>query len=248
VIGTSLDEGEELDALVKLPEREQRKLVKHAKTGKRVTAKHAANRMRREERERELADATKAASKALGEKRYGVIYADPAWNYEAYSSISGLARAPQAHYPTMTTEAIAALPVPAAPNCVLFLWARTAHLPDALEVMRAWGFEYRTHVIWKKDKVGLGYWFRTSHELLLIGVRGDKVPAPAPSARPLGSVFEAPRGRHSEKPEVFAEMIERFFPNTPKLEMFARPPNKGGKARPGWDVWGNEAPQAEAAE
>jgi N6-adenosine-specific RNA methylase IME4 len=242
VIGTSLDQGDELDALAKLPAHEQRKLAARAKAGERVTAKHVANQLRREERERELADATKAASKALGEKRYGVIYADPPWTYEPYSSISGLARAPQAHYPTMTTEEICTLSVPAAPDCVLFLWATTAHLPDALEVMHAWGFEYRTHVIWKKDKVGLGYWFRTSHELLLIGVRGDKVPAPAPSARPLGSVIEAPRGKHSEKPEVFAEMIERLFPNTPKLEMFAR------KARPGWGVWGNEAPQAVAAE
>jgi N6-adenosine-specific RNA methylase IME4/ParB-like chromosome segregation protein Spo0J len=242
VIGTSLDQGEELDTLAKLPEREQRKLIKPAKAGEKVTAKHAANRMRREARERELADATKAASKALGEKRYGVIYADPAWNYEAYSSINGLARAPQAHYPTMTTEEICTLSVPAAPDCVLFLWTTTAHLPDALEVMRAWGFEYRTHLIWKKDKIGLGYWFRANHELLFIGIRGKKVPAPAPTERPLGSVVEAPRGRHSEKPEVFAQMIERLFPNVPKIELFAR------KARPGWDVWGNEVPLAEAAE
>ena len=77
------------------------------------------------------------------------------------------------------------------------------------------------------------------HELLLVGTRGD-VPAPALGMQ-VSSVIEAPRGRHSEKPAIFAEHIERLYPNTPKLEMFAR------KARPGWDVWGNEAPMSEAA-
>jgi N6-adenosine-specific RNA methylase IME4 len=233
VVGTSLDEGEELDALAKLPKTEQQKLIKQAKAGKRVTAKHAARVLRRADRERELAGATEAASRELGKKLYGVLYADPPWKFKAYSSATGLDRAPEAHYPTMETAAIAALAVPAAPDCVLFLWATAAHLSDALEVMRAWGFEYKTHIVWKKDKTSLGYWFRTMHEILLVGTRGD-VPAPAPGERNFLSVVEAPRGRHSEKPAVFAEMIERLFPSVPKLEMFAR------KARPGWDCWGNE--------
>jgi N6-adenosine-specific RNA methylase IME4 len=237
VVGTSLDSGDELDALAKLPNKAQRELIRRAKAGDRVTAKHAANVLRREQRERELASATEAASKALGEKRYGVVYADPPWHFSVYNEESGMERAAGNHYPCMETDAIKALPVPAAKDCVLFLWATAAHLPDALEVMRAWGFDYKTHIIWRKNKVGLGYWFRGTHELLLIGIRGD-VPAPAPAARPMGSVIEAPRGRHSEKPAVFAEMIEKLFPHVPKIEMFAR------KARPGWDAWGNEVPQA----
>jgi hypothetical protein len=98
--------------------------------------------------------------------------------------------------------------------------------------MMAWGFTYKSHLVWVKDKRGLGYWGRNRHELLLIGIRG-RVPCPAPGAQS-ASVIEAPRGRHSEKPDIFAEHIERWFPNVPKLEMFAR------NARPGWSYHGNE--------
>jgi N6-adenosine-specific RNA methylase IME4 len=140
----------------------------------------------------------------------------------------------------MTTEAIKALRVPAADDCVLFLWATVPMLPEAIDVMKAWGFTYKSAIAWVKDKAGTGYWVRGQCELLLIGTRGN-VPVPVPGEQP-PAIIEAPRGRHSEKPAIFAEHIERLFPNTPKLEMFAR------KARPGWDVWGNEAPSVQAAE
>jgi N6-adenosine-specific RNA methylase IME4 len=106
-------------------------------------------------------------------------------------------------------------------------------LLEALRVMEAWGFTYRSHIAWVKDRIGTGYWVRNRHELLLIGTRGD-VPAPAPGDQP-ESFFEAPRGQHSEKPAAVYEMIERLFPNVPKLEMFAR------DRREGWEVWGVEA-------
>jgi N6-adenosine-specific RNA methylase IME4 len=234
IVGTSLDQGEEIDALAKLPENEQRKLAERVKTGEKVTAKHVAQRLQRESRERELAEATEAASAALGKKLYGVILADPPWSFKIYNADSGLDSAADAHYPCMETAKIAALPVPAADNCVLFLWSTAPHLPEALEVMRAWGFEYRTNVVWKKDRTGLGYWFRNQHEHLLVGVRGD-VPTPAPTQRS-SSVIEAPRTGHSVKPAAVAEMIERMFPSMPRLEMFARTVRKNR------DAWGNEAP------
>jgi ParB/RepB/Spo0J family partition protein len=241
VVGTTLDEGEELDALAKLPEAAQRDLIERAKRGEKVKARHVANLLRREARERELATATVAASQVLGKKLYGVVYADPPWKFDAYSSTSGLARSPQSHYPCMEIESIASLSVPAGNNCVLFLWSTGPHMPAALAVMTAWGFTYRAQIIWKKEgkQPGTGYWFRNWHELLLVGTRGD-VPAPAPGTQE-DSVIEAPRGRHSEKPEIFAEMIERLFPNVPRVELFAR------KARPGWDVWGNEVAATRAA-
>ena len=136
----------------------------------------------------------------------------------------------------MDLETIKALPVPAAGDCVLFLWATVPMLPQALEVVVAWGFEYRSHCIWHKDKVGLGYWFRNRHELLLVGTRGN-IPAPGQGEQ-APSVIEAPRALHSEKPVAFAEMIERLYPNVPKLEMFARAP------RAGWDAWGDEVGDA----
>jgi N6-adenosine-specific RNA methylase IME4 len=193
---------------------------------------------RRAERERELADATKRASGQLGRKVYGVIYADPPWRYDD-PLLGGLDRAVELHYPTMPLEDICALHVPAADDCVLFLWVTIPTLPRAFKVMQAWGFTYKSAMAWIKDRAGCGYWVRGQCELLMVGTRGS-IPAPAPGDQP-PAVVDAPRGRHSEKPAVFAEMITRLFPNVPKLEMFAR------TARPGWEVWGNEVVDVGAA-
>jgi len=106
-------------------------------------------------------------------------------------------------------------------------------LPDALHVMQRWGFAYRSHVGWAKDHTGTGYWFRNRHELLLVGTRGSP-PAPAPGDQ-CESLIAAPVGKHSEKPTVFLEMIEAYFPTLPKIEL-----NRRGSAREGWDAWGNE--------
>lgn len=188
----------------------------------------------RAQRERELADATKRASTKLGKKVFGVIYADPPWRYSD-PVLGTLDCAVEQHYPTMALEDICALRVPAADDCVLFLWATIPTLPRAFEVIQAWGFIYKSSMVWVKDRAGIGYWIRGQAELLLIATRGD-VPAPSPGDQP-PAVIDAPRGRHSQKPDVFAEHIERLFPTTPKLEMFAR------TARSGWDCWGNEAPE-----
>ena len=112
-------------------------------------------------------------------------------------------------------------------------------LPAALRVMAGWGFAYKSQLIWNKDRTGTGYWFRNKHELLLVGTRGD-VPAPAMGDQ-WPSVVDAPVDVHSAKPEVFAKMIEEYFPNLPKIELNAR------RARPGWDVWGLEAPEGSDA-
>jgi N6-adenosine-specific RNA methylase IME4 len=192
-----------------------------------------AKKTKRGEREQDLAEQTRAAAAQLGIKLYGVIYADPPWRFEPYSRETGIDRAAENHYPTMSVDDIAAIQVPAAKNCVLSLWATAPKLPEALRVMTAWGFTYKTEWIWRKSRLGTGFWLRNQHESLLIGVKGG-VPAPAPGQQP-PSVIEADVGRHSEKPARFAEMIEEMFLTLPRLEMFARAP------RPGWDVWGNEA-------
>ena len=193
--------------------------------------------LRRQTREREFSEITKAAMDVLNVKRYGVIYADPPWRFEPWSRETGMDRAADNHYETMSLDDIKAMAVPAASHCVLFLWATAPMLPEALEVMAAWGFSYRSHCVWVKDRVGTGYWFRNNHELLLVGTRGE-VPAPAPGEQ-YTSVLAANVGRHSAKPASFAEMIEDMFPNVPAVELFAR------GARLGWDVWGNEAPVAD---
>ena len=181
-----------------------------------------------------------------------MIYADPEWQFEPRSRDTGLDRAADNHYPTSPTGRIAARPVAgiAAADCVLFLWATAPMLPQALAVLAAWGFAYKSHFIWKKVRpggpqeagsaggatgkrfVGTGYWNRSEHELLLVGTRGSP-PCPAPGKQ-WGSVINAPVGRHSEKPGQFAQLIEAYFPSLPKIELNAR------AARPGWDAWGDE--------
>jgi N6-adenosine-specific RNA methylase IME4 len=239
VIGTSLDEGEELDALAKLPESAQADLIARAKAGGRVTARHTAKLLRRKEREVELADATAAASEALGQKLYGVIYLDPPWRYEN-PPVGDVARANENHYGTMPLDEIKALKIPAGPDVAVFMWATIPLLDVQMEVLAAWGLKYKSAIAWEKDREGTGYWIRGQVELLLIATRGE-VPAPAPGEQ-LPAIVRTPRGRHSEKPDCFAEMIANLFPNVPKLEMFAR------KTRPGWDVWGNEIPPPQEAQ
>lgn len=173
---------------------------------------------------------------ALPNQRYGVILADPGWRFEPYSRETGMARAADNHYVTEPTNRIEALDIPsiAAKDCCLFLWATAPMLPDALRVMASWGFQYKSQFVWVKDRIGTGYWTRNKHEHLLIGTRGQ-IPAPAPGTQ-WSSVIEAPVRAHSEKPERFFEMIEAYFPNLPKIELYRR-----GLAREGWDAWGLEA-------
>lgn len=193
---------------------------------------------RRAERERTLA----GRILALPDKKYGVILADPEWRWEPWSRDTGMDRAADNHYPTSPTEVIAARDVPsiAAADCVLFMWATVPMLLGALHVMKQWGFEYRSHLIWDKELGGTGYWFVSQHELLLVGTTGKPV-APAPGAQ-ARSILREKRSDHSAKPEAVAEMIERLWPNIPKIEL-----NRRGPARPGWDAWGDEALPAEGS-
>ncbi len=199
----------------------------------------AEKKERRAEREAELA----AKITALPNKKYGVIYADPPWRFEVWSRETGLGNtSPDNHYPTRDVDGIKEFDVPsiAADDCVLFLWSTVPHLPQALEVMAAWGFTYVSLFGWIKNKAGTGYWVRNTLELLLIGKRGN-IPCPAQGCQ-FDSVIEAPVRAHSQKPDRAYEMIEQMFPSLPRLEMFAR------AAHDGWDCWGNEAPlQAGAA-
>jgi N6-adenosine-specific RNA methylase IME4 len=200
-------------------------------------AKLAAKKARREQRVDALGERLAASNEslaALGEaRRYGVILADPEWRFETWS-LSGKDRSAENHYPCSALDDIKARPVSAiaAEDCLLLLWATAPMLPQALEVMAAWGFGYRSHLIWCKDRIGTGYWARNQHELLLIGVKGD-IPAPAPGTQP-PSVLDAPLGPHSAKPPFAHEFAERCWPGLPRIELNAR------VAREGWDAWGVE--------
>lgn len=161
---------------------------------------------------------------------FDVIYADPPWRYDFSKSDS---RQVENQYPTMTTDEIAALQVPANKNAVLYLWATAPKLRDALIVMKRWGFEYKTHAVWDKMKVGMGYWFRGRHELLLVGVKGKFSPPEADER--WSSIFTHPRTEHSKKPSLHLT-FELWFPGKQKLEMFAR----SKLPIVNWKFWGNE--------
>ena len=158
--------------------------------------------------------------------KFRVLYADPPWQFDN----SGLDQSAASHYDTMPTDDICNLVVPAAERSVLFLWATNAMLPDAMRVVEAWGFEYKTNLVWVKDRGPSIGWFVTSrHELLLLAVRGEKMhPAIKPSSVIAGDVTI-----HSKKPASVYETIESMY-RGPYLEIFAR------NERPGWESWGNE--------
>ncbi len=152
------------------------------------------------------------------------------------SEETGREKSAENHYPTLPTDEIVELMVGLiggdAP-AVLFLWATNPMLLDALRVLEASGFKYVHHWIWDKEWAGPGYWGRDRHELLLIGTRGAAV-APLPGTQP-ETVYRERKGKHSVKPDFYAETIERLYPGVARLELFSR------RARPGWDAWGFEA-------
>ena len=178
-----------------------------------------------------------------------LVAADPPWSFDLYSA-AGEAKSAQAHYECMPLDAIKALPVGHLVGCHswLFLWATAPLLPQALEVMHAWGFEYRTRLSWRKvtpagkPRLGTGYIVRTLHEDILVGAIGS----PARKS-PLPSLFDGVAREHSRKPESFYGLVEAFAPAARRVELFAR------ASRDGWATWGDErskydAPAAVAAE
>jgi len=162
---------------------------------------------------------------------YNIIYADPPWEYHFSETES---RAIETHYANMSLDEICLLEVPSSDDAVLFLWATNPKLEEAMRVIKAWGFEYKTNMVWVKDKIGMGYWFRGQHELLLLATKGTP-PTPLENKRVSG-VLEAPRTEHSVKPQEIYEIIETYFPNGTYLELFSR--NK----RENWTMWGNDTP------
>lgn len=182
-----------------------------------------------------------------GGKKYRVILADPPWAFETWSH-RGQGRGASQHYPTMKTEEICAMPVAdmAARDCVLFLWGTWPHLPDALRVIEAWGFTYKTcGFVWVKQNMGrvtlwadfndlflgLGYGTRGNTEFCLRAARGS--PKVKEASRDVPQLIMSARRAHSRKPDEQYERIERLYAG-PYLELFAR------QQRQGWDAWGNE--------
>jgi len=173
-------------------------------------------------------DAVKTLQELLesGEK-FGAIYADPPWKY----GNQGTRAATDNHYPTLTTPEIIDLPIKelAEEKSHLHIWTTNAFLFDCRDILEAWGFEYKGIYIWTKPQMGIGNYWRVSHEILMLGVRGKQTFLD----RSQMSWINVPRTQHSKKPHVVREIIEKVSPG-PYLELFAR------ETAHNWTVWGNE--------
>lgn len=175
-------------------------------------------------------------------KKYATIYADPPWRFQNRTGKVAPEHRRLSRYETMTLGDIKSLPVSqiAADKSHLYLWVPNALLPEGLAVMEAWGFDYKSNLIWEKvrkdgqpDGRGVGFYFRNVTEILLFGVRGSKNRTLDP-ARSQVNLIRAMKREHSRKPDEMVELIERCSPG-PFLELFAR------GNREGWDMWGNQA-------
>lgn len=194
-----------------------------------------AKQQRKQERKAEVVDIAETATVTTADltalstrgMKFGCVYADPPWQY----SNQGTRGATGDHYVGMTVDEIAALPVRdlAADNAHLHFWTTNAFLFESQRIMEAWGFTYKSAFVWVKPQIGMGNYWRVSHEFLLFGVRGS---CPFQD-RTLRSWGEFKRGKHSAKPDEIRYLIERASPG-PRLELFAR------RSSPGWCSWGNE--------
>jgi len=165
----------------------------------------------------------------LSDGLFDVILCDPPWRYDFAETKN---REIENHYPTMSIDEMKALEIPAGKDSVMFMWATAPKLKEAIGVLEAWGFEYKTCAVWDKELIGMGYWWRGSHELLLVGTRG-KPTVPEPENR-VSSVIRSRRESHSKKPDCVYDIIDKMCPGGRNLEMFAR------NVHPGWIVWGNQ--------
>lgn len=173
------------------------------------------------------------------DRKFSVIYCDPPWDYGGQRQHGGEGTADtggaEAHYPTVDLAMLKALPVwnLAQENCLLFMWATSPHLDQALDLLKAWGFAWATvGFVWDKQRTNPGFYTLSQCELVLIGKRGV-IPTPRGSRNERQFVSQL-RGEHSEKPDEVRDRIAAMFPELPKIELFAR------VVRPGWTCWGNE--------
>jgi len=168
---------------------------------------------------------------------YQVLYADPPWDYAGKEQHNNKTKNKSVinHYPTMSLDKLKELNVKSvcADDAILFMWSSSPHLPQAIELMKAWGFEYKTIAfVWYKQKTNPGYYTLSECEICIVGKRG-RFPTPRGSRKERQFISEK-RGKHSAKPEAVRQRIVNMFPTQNKLELFARDKCEG------WAVFGNE--------
>ena len=156
---------------------------------------------------------------------FDVIVIDPPWAYEReYDPESSRVASP---YPEMQLKEIADIKLPVKDDCVLWLWTTHKFLPESFELLKRWGFDYKATLVWNKEKIGMGYWLRMQCEFCLLAVKGK----PVWDNKIERDIINAPRGKHSAKPDLFYEIVDRICTGN-KLDYFAR------EKKEGWSVYG----------
>ena len=218
------DQSSNWQRIASIPEE---KFEEYINTKKEITTSGAVKLAKKLQRESEF-----EGTPDLPEGKYNVIYADPPWKYgdkliEGYGAV-------EHHYTSMTIQELCELDIKniVDDNAVLFLWVTSPLLEECFSVIKAWGFKYKASFIWDKIKHNWGHYNSVRHEFLLICVRGTFLPQ---SKELHDSVISIERSKeHSEKPEYFRKLIEKMYPDSKKIELFARRKTKG------WQVWGAE--------
>ena len=192
---------------------------------------------RSQERKAETLDA-KQPSLKIFDSNFSLIYADPPWESKV---LTGEDEEDINDSYSMKFGDLKKLAIPVSDDAILLLWSSSSVLDKALQLMNAWGFKYRTNMIWDKQQIGFGQYVRGQHEMLLIGIRGNFSP-PAEDTR-VGSVYSEESSSQKTKPKWFYEQIERMFPNETYLELFA-----SNKYSDRWTVFGNLVASEESEE
>jgi len=196
-----------------------------------ATEKEVLREIKKQDRQNEITQQRKNIEEGniiLPEGKFEVIVIDPPWDYDtkAYDPINRRGIIP---YPSIPTENLKQIQIPAAENCVMWLWTTHQFIWDAKDIMDVWGFEYKSILVWDKEKMGVGKWLRKQVEFCLLGIKGKPI-IDLTSQRDI--IYES-RREHSRKPECFYEMVEEVCVGR-KLDYFSR------SEREGWQIYGND--------
>ena len=223
---------------VKFIEKHADKSTKQKLSNQQLTINKVYRDLKKAEKRHKIKEEFKAPTLSKN-KKYNIIYADPPWNFKHYSD-KGKGRSADNYYNTMSLNEIKALPVEeiADDNCILFLWTTFPFLQKSFEVIKEWGFEYKTvGFVWvKRNKKapswfwGMGYWTRSNAEICIIATKGSITR----QSSSVSQIIDVPVGAHSKKPDIVHDRIVELVGELPRIELFAR------QKYVGWDVWGNE--------
>lgn len=224
---------------VKYIEKKADKAQKRALSEQKFSINKVYNELKKADKRKKIAESFKEPKLPKTKKKYNIIYADPPWSFKHYSD-KGKGRAPDNYYKCQNLKDIKELPVEdlAADNCILFMWVTFPFLEKSFEVLKSWGFKYKTiGFTWvKRNKKanswfwGMGYWTRSNAEICIIATKGTITR----QSSSVHQIIDTPIEEHSKKPDITRDKIIELVGDIPRIELFARKKTKG------WEVYGDE--------